>query len=34
MRMKRLRNDEKLTQRNIVENLNSVLMRIASLFLE
>jgi hypothetical protein len=32
--MKRLRNDEKLTQRNIVENLNSVLMRIASLFLE
>jgi hypothetical protein len=32
--MKRLRNDEKLTQRNIVENLNSVLRRIASLFLE
>jgi hypothetical protein len=32
--MKRLRNDEKLTQRNIVENLNSVLMRIASPFRE
>jgi hypothetical protein len=34
MKMSRLRNDQSSSLRKFVENLNSVLMRIASLFFE